>query len=155
MLSDPRSLEEHSMGVIVVGVDGSEPATQAALVAARLAAALGSQLRVVCAYGTYEVERVQEDRETTFTTLEPATEVAENTIALLRTVSPDLDAVAQAAGGKPADALLEVAASTDADLIVVGNKRVQGAGRILGSIASEVARKAQCDLYIAYTHVRR
>ena len=45
-------------------------------------------------------------------------------------------------------------ASVDADMIVVGNKRVQGAARILGSIASEVARKAQCDLHIVYTHAR-
>lgn len=143
------------MGVIVVGVDGSEPATQAALTAARLAVALGSELRVVCAYGNYEVERVQDDRDLVFTTVEPATEVAEQTIGRLRNVYPNLSVSAQAAGGKPADALLEVAASADADMIVVGNKRVQGAVRILGSIASEVARKAQCDLYIAYTHARR
>jgi nucleotide-binding universal stress UspA family protein len=142
------------MGVIVVGVDGSEPAAQAALAAARLAVALDAELRVVCAYGTYEVERVQEDRDLIFTTVEPATEVADQTIARLLNVYPNLDVSAQAAGGKPADALLEVAANTDADMIVVGNKRVQGAARILGSIASEVARKAQCDLHIVYTHAR-
>lgn len=143
------------MGVIVVGVDGSEPAAQAALAGARLAVALGSELRVVCAYGNYEVERVQDDRDLVFTTVEPATEVAEQTIGRLRNVYPDLNVSAHAAGGKPADALLEVAESVDADLIVVGNKRVQGAARILGSVATEVARKAQCDLYIAYTHARR
>jgi len=142
------------MGVIVVGVDGSEPAAQAALTAARLAMALDAELRVVCAYGTYEVERVQGDHAGTFTTVEPATEVAEQTIGRLRNVYPNLDVSAQAAGGKPADALLEVAASVDADMIVVGNKRVQGAARVLGSIASEVARKAQCDIHIAYTHAR-
>ena len=143
------------MGVIVVGVDGSEPAAQAALAAARLAVALGSELRVVCAYGNYEVERVTDDRDLVFTTVEPATEVAEQTIGRLRNVYPDLSVTAQAAGGKPADALLEVATSADADMIVVGNKRVQGVSRILGSIASEVARKAECDLHIVYTHTRR
>jgi nucleotide-binding universal stress UspA family protein len=79
----------------------------------------------------------------------------ENTIERLRTVYPALSALPRAASGKPADALLEVAEKSDAELIVVGNKRVQGATRILGSIASEVARKAQCDLYVAYTHARR
>ncbi|MGZ4452532.1 MAG: universal stress protein [Nocardioides sp.] len=142
------------MGVIVVGVDGSEPAAQAALAAARLAVALDAELRVVCAYGNYEVERITEDRDLVFTTVEPATEVAEQTIARLLNVYPNLDVSAQAAGGKPADALLEVATSVDADMIVVGNKRVQGASRILGSIATEVARKAQCDLHIVYTHAR-
>ncbi|UDY25186.1 universal stress protein [Nocardioides sp. Kera G14] len=143
------------MGVIVVGVDGSEPATQAALTAARLAVGLGSELRVVCAYGDYEVERVRDDRDLVFTSVEPATEVAEQTIGRLRNAYPSLTASAQAAGGKPAEALLEVAASVDAEMIVVGNKRVQGAARILGSIATEVARKAQCDLHIAYTYARR
>ena len=42
------------MGVIIVGVDGSEPSAQAALAAARLASALGSELRVICAYGRGE-----------------------------------------------------------------------------------------------------
>lgn len=142
------------MGVIVVGVDGSEPAAQAALAAARLAVALGSELRVVCAYGNYEVERVQEASDEVFTAVEPATEVVDQTIGRLRNVYPDLSVSAQPADGKPADALLAVAEEVDADMIVVGNKRVQGAGRILGSIATEVARKAQCDLYIAYTHAR-
>lgn len=143
------------MDVIVVGVDGSEPAAQAALTAARLAAALGSELRVVCAYGNYEVERVHEGGDDVFTTVEPASEVAEQTVGRLRNVYPDLSISAQVADGKPADALVEVAASVDADMIVVGNRRVQGAARILGSIASEVARKAPCDLHIAYTHARR
>jgi nucleotide-binding universal stress UspA family protein len=121
-------------------------------VAARLAVALGSELRVVCAYGNYEVERI--DRDVVYTTTEPATEVAEQTIGRLRNVYPDLAVSAQTADGKPAAALLEVAESVDAELIVVGNKRVQGATRILGSIASEVARKAPCDLYVAHTHTR-
>jgi nucleotide-binding universal stress UspA family protein len=143
------------MGVIVVGVDGSEPAAQAALSAARLAVALDAELRVVCAYGTYEVERVQGDQAGIFTTVEPAAEVAEQTLARLRNVYPSLNVSAHTADGKPADALLQVAESADADMIVVGNKRVQSAaGRILGSIATEVARKAQCDIHIAYTHAR-
>src|SRR5690606_28369663 len=44
----------------------------------------------------------------------------------------------------------------DASLIVVGNKRVQGvAGRVLGSIARDVAAHASCDVYIAHTHTRK
>lgn len=143
------------MGVIIVGVDGSEPAAQAALTAARLAAALGSELRVVCGYGKFEVERIEDDADLSFSTAESAAEVGEETVRRLRAVYPGVDATVQATGGKPADALLAVAEQTDAELIVVGNKRVQGASRILGSIATEVARKASCDLYIAHTHTRR
>jgi len=143
------------MGVIVVGVDGSEPAAEAALTAARLAVGLGAELRVVCAYGKAEVERIESDEELMFSTVESAATVADQTVARLREAHPGLVARAQAAGGKPVDALLLVAETLDAELIVVGNRRVQSAGRILGSIATEVARKAPCDVYIAHTHTRR
>jgi nucleotide-binding universal stress UspA family protein len=48
--------------------------------------------------------------------------------------------------------LIEVATDHDAAVIVVGNKRVQGVTRLLGSIATDVAHKAPCDVYIANTH---
>lgn len=76
-------------------------------------------------------------------------------VARVRAQFPGVEVLAQAASGKPADALLAAAEQTGAELIVVGNKRVQGAARILGSIATQVARKAPCDVYIAYTHARR
>ena len=53
--------------------------------------------------------------------------------------------------GKPAEALVEEAKRLGADLIVVGNRRVQGIGRILGSVASDVAQHAPCDVYIVKT----
>ena len=142
------------MGVIVVGEDGSEPAAEAALTAARLASALGCELRVVCSYGKAEVERVEDDEELLFSTVESAAAVADQTVTRLQQAHPGLAARAQAAGGKPVDALLLVAETLDAELIVVGNRRVQGAGRLLGSIATEIARKAHCDVYIAHTHGR-
>jgi len=142
------------MGVIIVGVDGSDTATQAALTAARLAAGLGSELRVVSAYGKFEVETVGDDEELTFSTASEARSVAEGIIEKIRAAHPGLEVSAQAAGGKPAVALLSVAASTDAEMIVVGNKRVQGAARLLGSVATDVARKAPCDVYVAHTHDR-
>jgi len=143
------------MGVIIVGVDGTEPAAQAALTAARLAAALGSELRVVCGYGKFEVEQVADDQELNVSTAESAVIVGEQAVRRLKAVYPEVNATVQASGGKPADALLAVAEQVDAELIVVGNKRVQGASRILGSIATELARKTQCDLYVAYTHARK
>ncbi|MFI5429021.1 universal stress protein [Aeromicrobium sp. UC242_57] len=61
----------------------------------------------------------------------------------------------KAVQGKPAAALVELAEETGADVIVVGNKRVQGMSRVLGSIAADVTRRAPCDVYIAHTHDRR
>jgi len=142
------------MGVIIVGVDGSDTATQAAMTAARMAAAFGKELKVVSAYGKFEVETVGEDEELTFSTASEARSVADSIIEKILAEHPGLEVSAQAAGGKPAVALLSVAASTDADMIVVGNKRVQGAARLLGSVATDVARKAPCDVYVAHTHDR-
>ncbi len=53
--------------------------------------------------------------------------------------------------GKPADALVHVAKEIGADLIVVGNRRVQGISRLLGSVATDVAHHAPCDVYIVKT----
>ena len=36
---------------------------------------------------------------------------------------------------------------------MVGNRRMQGLGRVLGSVANSVAHNAPCDVYIAKTDV--
>ena len=46
---------------------------------------------------------------------------------------------------------MHVAKEIGADLIVVGNRRVQGIGRVLGSVATDVAHHAPCDVYIVKT----
>jgi nucleotide-binding universal stress UspA family protein len=48
--------------------------------------------------------------------------------------------------------LCEEAARLEASVIVVGNKRVQGAARVLGSIAGDVAKRAPCNVFIVHTH---
>lgn len=53
---------------------------------------------------------------------------------------------------RPADALLKEAARVEADMIVVGNRRMRGVGRVLGSVANSVAHNAPCDVYIANTY---
>jgi nucleotide-binding universal stress UspA family protein len=53
--------------------------------------------------------------------------------------------------GDAADALCAVAETVHADLIVVGNKRMTGAARLLGSVPNRVAHKAPCSVLIART----
>lgn len=140
----------------IVGVDGSETAGRAARRAARLAAALDARLHVVCAYGKLEVERRRVGSEEFFFSNEAsALKIAEEAVRELRDEYPDLRAEPHTQEGKAADALVTYAIRRDADLIVVGNKRVQGLGRLLGSIAEDVAQKAPCDVYVAHTHLRR
>ena len=55
------------------------------------------------------------------------------------------------ATGKPADVLVQEAERLGASVIVVGNRRVQGPSRVLGAIATAVARNAPCDVYVAKT----
>lgn len=51
----------------------------------------------------------------------------------------------------PATMLCAEAARLDARAIVVGNRRVQGVSRALGSVAVKVMRDAPCDVLVANT----
>ena len=57
-----------------------------------------------------------------------------------------------AAKGRPADALIKEALRIDARIIVVGNRRMRGIGRVLRSVANSVAHNAPCDVCIANTY---
>ncbi len=135
---------------IVVGVDGSETALRAATVAARLAAQGGVPLHVVTAYSSDNVDviRVGSD-EYRLSSSEAALNVA---AAVAQQVGGDAPKVTWTAReGKPAEALTDEARDVDAALIVVGNRRMQGVGRVLGSVANSVAHHAPCDVYIVKT----
>lgn len=141
--------------VIVTGVDGSKTASEAAVRAAELSVALDAELIVICAFRKLEVEEVEADgRHYVFTTEESAQSTAQEAVRALLLTYPQVRAKALAAKGRPADVLLEVASASNATLIVVGNKRVQGTKRLMGSIATSVAHSAPCDVYIAHTHSR-
>ncbi len=53
--------------------------------------------------------------------------------------------------GNPGSALCAEAKRLDAEIIVVGSRRTQGMGRVLGSIASDVIKQAPCAVYVAQT----
>ena len=54
--------------------------------------------------------------------------------------------------GDPADAILDVAEETEADLIIVGNKGMTGAKRfLLGSVPNKVSHHAPCSVLIIRT----
>ena len=55
------------------------------------------------------------------------------------------------AEGKPADVLLDAARDVEAELIVVGNRRMQGLSRVLGAIANEIVHRAPCDVLLVKT----
>ncbi|SKB06511.1 universal stress protein [Aeromicrobium choanae] len=141
--------------IVLTGVDNTEPAAAAARKAAELAAGMGARLHVLSAYGSFEAERIDVGSEELLITSEQAAQgVASDVFAGIRREFPELEVTYGAAEGNPADALVRAAEELDVDVIVVGNKRVQGLARILGSIARDVAAHAPCDVYIAHTHQR-
>lgn len=137
--------------IILVGVDGSDSSRKAARVAAEIAAASGAELHVMTAVdekATIADQSLLGDVRA-LTPGEQAEAIAEQVAASLTGITPNIHP--SPAQGKPADALVAVAKEIGADLIVVGNRRVQGIGRILGSVATDVAHHAPCDVYIVKT----
>ncbi len=54
--------------------------------------------------------------------------------------------------GAPVDALVDLAENSNADLLVVGNVGLSTiAGRLLGSVPANVARRAKVDVLIVHT----
>jgi nucleotide-binding universal stress UspA family protein len=144
---------------IVVGTDGSPTASLAVNEAARLAKAFDAPLHVVSAFRTVPNGAVA------YTAGEPAAAMAmgEWAVDARAAVEEQLEGVAaqlntagiaastSAVGGDPVDAILEVAEQQKADLIVVGNKGMHGARRVLGSVPNSVAHKAACTVLIVKT----
>jgi nucleotide-binding universal stress UspA family protein len=137
--------------IIIVGVDGSESARKAARRAAELAKSTGATLHVISAVDKLSVETIPAGGGTTrtLTSGEAAESIAAEVAAELKQITPDV--VSDPHPGKPAEALVDEAIRLDASLIVVGNRRVQGIGRLLGSVATDVAQRAPCDVYIVKT----
>lgn len=136
-------------GPIIVGVDGSDTARTAAAAAARLASALDVPLRVVSAYDRNDVEVVEIGSDVFRISSESDADHLAQEVAA--SVAPNQPVEASAILGKPADALVAEAERVGASVIVVGNRRMQGLGRVLGSVANSVSHNAPCDVYIVKT----
>lgn len=137
-----------SMGTIVVGADSSPTARRAVVAAAELARLTGGSLHIVAAV---EPERGP-NRTEVGGYVDPGGP-AESLLADLAEIGRErgLEPTVHAAGGPPADAVVQLAEELQADLIVVGNKGMKGVRRILGSIPNTVAHNASCSVLIVDT----
>jgi nucleotide-binding universal stress UspA family protein len=139
------------METVIVGANESETAARAVERAAAVAARMGARLVVVTAYGHEEITEVGVGGDTfEFSSSQHASAFAENTASRIGTTYR-IDAVGMATAGKPERVILDAARQFDASVIFVGNVRMQGAGRLLGSVANHVAHHAPCDVYIVET----
>jgi nucleotide-binding universal stress UspA family protein len=144
---------------VVVGTDGSDSSLRAVDRAAAIAAHHGAKLIVATAYLPVPVEKGRyaippgsdhgQDYRTVgeapfFAILQNARERAHQAGAENVEEKPIV--------GAPINALVQFAEEIQADLLVVGNVGLSSvAGRLLGSVPSEVSRRARTDVLIVYT----
>ncbi len=142
---------------IVVGTDGSETAAEAVRQAIDLAKLAGAQLSIVSAYAPVSKRRVQDEQAAAPADVqhqigprEDVNLVLEAAAALAR--KEGIEVQTHPVEADPAEAILNVAEQTDADLIVVGNKGMTGARRyLLGSVPNNVSHNAPCSVIIVRT----
>jgi nucleotide-binding universal stress UspA family protein len=138
----------NNMSAIIVGVDHSETAHLAAVRAAELATALDKPLHLVMAVKSGKSHSRHVGGDQFFD------DWVTNANQFLQTMKAELgvENTTTALGGTdPAKSLCDEATRLDASMIVVGNKRVQGAKRVLGSVAAAVTHHAPCDVLVAHT----
>ena len=145
---------------IVVGTDGSVGASKAVLAAAELAATQpDSVLHIVtvqkplsptamaagemAATGAAERDWESEIRDELEQTLDRAAETAGR--------AGETRIETHARFGSAAEVLCDMAGHLHADLIVVGNRGMQGGRRFLGSVPNSVSHHAPCSVLIVDT----
>ena len=142
---------------IVVGTDGSATATEAVHRAHELAGALSADLHVVSAYRPPAVvlAATAEPGLTPAAVVQWTAAARDDVRRLLDELAAELagpvPVTTHAVAGHPGAALVSVAETVHADLIVVGNRGMQGARRVLGSVPNHVSHHAPCDVLVVDT----
>lgn len=141
---------------IVVGTDGSALAVPVMMRAARLAVVDGADLVIVSAWSGLtskdDTHGPLSTASTAVVTALPDRTAASAALVEAAGVATRIGATVTASllvDGDPAAALLDTAAGRGAGLIVMGAHSRPGlVERLLGDVASEVVRKALCDVLI-------
>lgn len=142
---------------IVVGTDGSETAAEAVRQAVGLAKLTGATLSLVSAYSPVPGRRVKAEQSEAPADVQYEIGPREDVNFVLDAAAAEakkegIEVQTHPVEGDPADAILNVAEETKADLIVVGNKGMTGARRfVLGSVPNNVSHHAPCSVIIVRT----
>lgn len=140
---------------VVVGTDGSDSSFRAVDRAAQIAAGANARIIVATAYFPQS-----EDQRAADLLKDDGYMVSGN--APIYAILRDARDRAKAAGaqeieekavvGAPVDALVDLVEEVGADLLVVGNVGLSTiAGRLLGSVPANVARRSKSDVLIVHT----
>lgn len=137
------------MQSIIVGVDGGDPSKLAAREAVALAESTGAALHFVTAVRHGDVETVESGGDSWIVS---DVDIAEQRVRdFAASLGSSVRISVSALSGPPAKAILTEASRIGADLIVVGNRRMQGAGRVLGSVGTDILKQAPCNVLVAKT----
>ena len=131
---------------IVLAVDGSEPAKRAIPVAGDIASKYGSE---VIAVHVLE-QQLGRGGPIAFDTTEEAARVADDAAGSLKDVGVSARAEARAAiSGRAAQEIMDVTASEDAGLIVMGSRGMSDwEGLLVGSVAHKVVHLSRVPVLI-------
>jgi len=134
---------------ILLAVDGSEHALNAARMASSLANAMSSQtLRIVVAYDPIPVHLGEPYMQDAINARISETEkILQEAIQALGAVSADIHT--EMIEGDPAETIIEVAKTRNSDVIIMGSRGLgKLAGLILGSTSQKVVSFAPCPVLI-------
>ena len=141
---------------IVVGTDGSPTSKEAVRQAAALAAASGARLHLVYAFKESVMPAAAAMAAGGITPPvfhDDLRGEVDNLLEYAAAVIDDKSIEVERHGrpGSAAGVLVQVAEDVKADLIVVGNRGMSGARRVLGSVPNKVAHNAPCSVLIVDT----
>jgi nucleotide-binding universal stress UspA family protein len=141
---------------IVVGSDGSHTSNLAVRTAAELAKTCGAKVHVVNvtkpagtmmaapeAMAMSAAVQVGEDAQ------RKVVDDLKHAASMVKAVGVEFETHGRV--GDPATVILHVAEDTSADLIVLGNRGMKGARRLLGSVPNAIAHRADCAVMIVPT----
>jgi nucleotide-binding universal stress UspA family protein len=146
---------------IVVGTDGSKRAEKAVEEAAELARTCDATLHLVRAYKGIDQSVAAAMAAGSMAATPPGLGDAskgeaeavgaalEEEAGALRARGITVEVHAHA--GSPVPVLLDVATAFDADVIVIGNRGMTGAKRVLGSVPNTLSHHAECAVLIVPT----
>lgn len=141
---------------LVVGTDGSDSSYRAVEKAAALAGSASARLVIACAYHPGHdrdsaAADVLKDDAYQIVGSTPTEEILRTARELAKGAGAT-DVAERAIVGSPVESLLDLVEEVDADLLVVGNKGLNSlAGRLLGSVPADAARRARTDVLIVHT----
>lgn len=131
---------------IVVGTDGSDSAERAVDRAGAIARAFGATVHVISVYSDVNTPMVGLGKQGDRPHAQQAVDRAQERLA-----KQGVESVAHVSNQEAGRELVAVADKEGAQMIVVGNRGMTGAKRVLGSVPNYVSHHANCDVVIVRT----